>query len=525
MLKKSFACLLCGMMLLTLLAACGGQAAPPASTAPPADAGSSAAPAESTAATDGGEDGFVRPDTLAKLQMVFYGEKSNGMRAFEEGALKQRLLDDLNVELTVTYVPWSEYGGGKIDMMLASGEDFATYTDVGYTGRCVSKQTIADLTEPASKYLDDLRAVVQEDAFDCYTFDGKLYSIPIGNKPNSGEGYCITVRQDLLEEVGMTEVTSVEQLEEFYDKVKAIYPETVGFCSPTNIAQILNCEISDGINIEFVDARVSEKAMIYTDASAADDVLYSWYESEEFKNCAEIARRWYEKGIIPQYALTNPSQLDTDWNAGKTLVKFGNPESSLGIDTQLQTAVPTARTQVYFLSYDQPKINTQLWSTAYIVSAAAKDVDRYVMLINYMQKNQENVDFLTYGVEGEDYTTEGDAVVRINTDTLFDGWMMDNINFMRFDSSIPQDRIDRYVSWDKDAIVGKSVGFMFDEEPVQIQKAQLDAIVEELGKPILWGFVSYEDNIDNLISRIKAAGFDEYMAEMQRQFTEFRASK
>lgn len=515
MLKRVLTGLLALAMVTSMMAGCNSS--PATSSAPEGSSGSGEPQSSQQEENPMAEK--------AKLQLVIYGEKSNRLREFEANELKERMAEDLNCELVLTYVPWSEYGGGKVDMMLASGEDFATYTDVGYTSRCVTKKTLADLTEAANKYLPDLKKVVQEDAFSCYTFDGKLYSIPIGNKPNAGEGYGVTVRQDLLEEVGMKEIKNVADLEKFYDLCKEKHPDYVGFCSPTNIGQILSYEISDK-NLEFVDARVSEKAMIFTDADAADDKLYSWYESEEFKKCAEISRRWYEKGIIPQYALTNPSQLDTDWNAGKTMIKFGNAENSLKPNTQLLSTTPDARVKVYYLSPgNRPKINTQLWNTAWLVSAQAKNVDRYVMLFNYMQQSQENVDFLAYGVEGKDYTVEGDSINLISTDTLFDGWMLDNKSFMRFDKDIPQETIDQYMNWDEGAIVGKSVGFMFDEEPVQIEKASLDAIVEELGKPILYGFVDYDENIDNLIERIKGAGFDKFFDEMQKQFTEFRATK
>lgn len=519
--KRVLSSLLAMAMMGTLLAGCGSDPVKEEGS-PGQSSGSQSSKPEESGNQQAAEDATAEP---AKLQLVIYGDKSNRMREFEANELKERVLKDLNCELVLTYLPWSEYGGGKTDLMLANGEDFACYTDVGYTARCVTKGTAADLTESAENYLQDLKAVVQEEAFDCYTLDGKLYSIPIGNKPNSGEGYCITVRQDLLEEVGMSEIHNLEELEKFYDLCKEKHPDYIGFSSQTNIGQILSYEISDK-NIEFVDARVSEKAMIYTDADAEDDVLYNWYASEEFKKCAEIARRWYEKGITPEYVLSNPNQLGTDWNAGKCMFKFGNAAAILSPDNSLLSTTPSARVEVYFLNRgDRPKINTQMWNTAWLVSSGAKDVDRYVMLFNYMQKNQENIDFLTYGVEGKDYTVSDGIIERTTTDNLFDGWMLENKYFMRYDKSASEETIEEYMHWDDDSIVGKSVGFMFDEEPVQVEKAALDAIVEELGKPILYGVIPYEDNIDTLLQRMEDAGFEKYFAEMQRQFSEFRAEK
>lgn len=65
------------------------------------------------------------------------------------------------------------------------------------------------------------------------------------------------------------------------------------------------------------------------------------------------------------------------------------------------------------------------------------------------------------------------------------------------------------------------MGFSFDDTEVQVERAALDAIVEEYAKPILYGVVAYEDGYEELLSRMKEAGFQKYFDEFQRQFTEW----
>lgn len=462
----------------------------------------------------------------AELQLVLYGEESNRMRELSEKELKDKLLQDLNIELTLTYVPWSEYGGGKVDLMLASGENFATYTDVKYTAQCVSKGALADLTEAAENNIPNLKASVVPEAFDCFTIDGKLYSVPIGCRPSSAEGYCITVRQDLLEEVGMTEITSIEDVEKFYDLCKEKHPDYVGLSNVNHLVKMFSHQLSDK-NMEGLDNVNDNKALTFIDNNAEDDTVYSLYESEEFKQAAEVARRWYEKGIIPDYALTNPSQMETEWTAGKAMISFGNGTAELGPSAQMKSMVPEARTEVYFLGgSDKPKLQLQPYNTAWMVSATGQEnAEDYLRLFDYMQKDQETVDFLSYGIEGVDYNLTDDRIERISTDAIFDDWMLANKNFMRFDSSVAAEDIEEYRSWDDGAVVGKTLGFQFNEEPVKIQKAKLDSVIAEYGVPMMYGFVSYEDGYEELVSKLKDAGLDEYVAEMQKQYSEFRAAK
>ena len=128
----------------------------------------------------------------------------------------KKFLDAINVDVTVQYLPWSEYAGGKTELMLSSGEKFVTYTDTAFLSKCVSKGYYADITEAAETYAQDLRKNCGGDEmFDVWKVDGKLYALPFGNKPNAGENYVITTRQDLLEEVGMTELKTLEDVEQF----------------------------------------------------------------------------------------------------------------------------------------------------------------------------------------------------------------------------------------------------------------------------------------------------------------------
>ena len=88
------------------------------------------------------------------------------------------------MDVTVQYLPWSEYAGGKTELMLSSGEKFVTYTDTAFLSKCVSKGYYADITEAAEAYAQDLRKNCGGDEmFDIWKVDGKLYALPFGNKP------------------------------------------------------------------------------------------------------------------------------------------------------------------------------------------------------------------------------------------------------------------------------------------------------------------------------------------------------
>lgn len=454
----------------------------------------------------------------AKLKIILYGDESNRMKELSKTNFKEIVKKEINADIEFQFLPWTEYGGGKTDLMLSTGEDFATYTDTNYMVKSVAKGLYADLTTYVVNAAADMIKTVDEHSFKAFQLGGKQYAIPVGNKPNSAEFYSVLARQDLLEEVGMSGISSVEELEQFYDKVHAAHPELIGYAS-TDARRLLSYEYTDK-NLYW------QNDFVALDESSTDDKIISWFESEEFKEYAKIMRGWYKKGIIPKYAATNSPQLQSDWNSGKAMFWAGTAARPFEGAAAITQAVPTAKLANYFLGTDRPKISRGTYSTAFFVSANAADPERYVMFFNLLQKNQELYDLLAYGIKDSDYTLDGNGrLTRLTTDSLIPDWLMMNKNFMRFDNTVPDDFITQYKAWDEEAIISKGAGFNFDNTPVKNEDSKINGVFSEFLAPISSGFLDYEENFPKALEKLKAAGFDKYMQEYQKQFSEWFASK
>ncbi|SFF16957.1 putative aldouronate transport system substrate-binding protein [Paenibacillus algorifonticola] len=454
----------------------------------------------------------------AKLKIVLYGDESNRMKELSKAEFKDLIKKEINADIEFQFLPWTEYGGGKTDLMLSTGEDFATYTDTNYMVKSVAKGLYTDLTPFMDNAAGDMKKSIDDNSFTAFQLDGKQYAVPVGNKPNSGEFYSVLARQDLLEEVGMTGISSLAELEAFYDKVHAKHPELIGYAS-TDARKMLMYEYTDK-NLFW------QNDMLAIDEAAKDDKVISWFESEDFKAYAAIMRGWYQKGIIPKYAATNLPQLQSDWNSGKAMFWAGTAARPFEGAASITQAVPTAKLANYFLSKDFPKISRGTYSTAWFVSANAADPERYVMFFNLLQKNQELYDLFAYGIKDKDYTLdENGRLTRNTTDALIPDWLLMNKNFMRFDNTVPDDFIAQYKAWDDDAIISKGAGFNFDNTPVKNEETKINGVFSELLAPIASGFLDYDTYFPKALEKLKAAGFDKYMAEYQKQFSAWYAAK
>lgn len=500
--QKAFALLLASTLLSTGLYGCGKEAAEPA--------------ADGAQATNG-------PATKATL--VLYGEQSKRMAEFSKKEFHDKVLEAINVDVSIQYLPWTEYATGKTELMLSSGEKFATYTDTAFMSKSVSKGYYADLSEAAAKYAGDLKKYTGgEEAFQIWKINGKQYALPFGNKPNAGENYLIIARQDILEEVGMKELKTVEDVETFYDLAKKKYPDVIGSGRGWSL-NMFNGSISSDLNI------YQPYSFIMTDGNKpADPTVFNYYASNEYKLMAEIARRWNQKGIIPSYAISNPAQADSSFFAGKALFGVGASYRVFEYMEAVRKADPKAVFKNYYLGdpAKKPLMSRGNYSTAFAVSANVKgaELDGYVKLINLLQSSQDWTDFILYGVKGKDYNLSSDGQLQlINKDTLFDTWLPDNINFTRFREYVTKEQIDTYKNWNKGSIPQKDIGFAFNMEPVKTEYAQMQAVEQEYLQPISLGFKDYDSNIGSALKKLKDAGVDKFIAEYQKQFAEFLKNK
>ena len=155
--KKFMAVLLVAITMLLVLGGCGNTK-----------------PQKSSSEAETGETAKEEP---TKATLILYGEGSERMSDFAANEFHDKVLEAINVDVTVQYLPWSEYAGGKTELMLSTGEKFVTYTDVQFLAKCVAKGYYADLTEAADKYAGDLKKNCGgEEAFDTWKIDGKLYA-------------------------------------------------------------------------------------------------------------------------------------------------------------------------------------------------------------------------------------------------------------------------------------------------------------------------------------------------------------
>lgn len=522
--KKVISMLLAAALTVTALAGCGDASKEQTGASQAAAEAVETKAAETAAAaqeTSGSQETVtpesLRPETLDTIKVVLFGEESPRMQELMENEFKQVFIDEINTEVELMYLPWTENGaGGKVDLMIASGQEFdACIVDPTWAASSYSKGYLQDLSGVIDKYLPDWHENMDATAFDAYRFDGGVYAIPIGNKPTAGVFNTICVRQDIMDEIGMTDISTLEDVTEYATKAKEEYGLYATYELSGNAPYLIRGASDRNLLTEFATG-------LWVDQDTHE--LINVVDAPEFETVVKLFNDWYKAGLIPKDILTNTVTLPFQANmcsfmrgtCGTTLI-----ENEPG----LKSVVPEGKTAEYYLSPEKPIYKATYENTAFQVPVTSTKADRVALFVNLLQKNTELANLFAYGVEGTDYELIDGKVSKINTEELFYEWMIYNVKISSPTTAYTDEFMEVYKDWDKDAKPSVAFGFSIDYNPIKTEKAQIDNIWTELANPMMAGLKDYDSNIEELRAQLKAAGWDTYVAEIQRQFDEFLAKK
>ncbi|MHA6480411.1 ABC transporter substrate-binding protein [Paenibacillus sp. strain BS8-2] len=455
------------------------------------------------------------PEGFVTLKVIMPGDMSARMGDFVENELNKRLKQELNMKLELTYIPWSNYQQ-KLELALSTGEDYdlfwygAPFVSIYYT-----KGYIQPLDELLKQYGQNLIKHIPDENFKQNRIDDKLWAIPSQAFTSAGKFSSVMVRQDLLEKVGMSEIETIADLELFYAKMHAIDPSYYGYLETDRGHEMVWRELTDR-NYSSLD----ERLLFIVDEDTGE--MLNYVETEIFEKVARLRESWVDKGIIDKNLVGNPAAKIDQENAGKLLFRVGAVSRAMENLQTARNADQGARLREYYLAKEKPKFITTPGNEAFMITAASENPERAMMFMNWILANQDNYNFIIYGVKGKDYVLENGKIKLLTNDQLMYEWMWRNKEFFIAPAGIEDDMIQDMLTNDENSSISKLFGFHFNEAPVRNEMAQVMAVYKEKVEPINFGLASYDLHYTDAVAALKKAGLDIVFAELKKQFSEFR---
>ena len=238
-------------------------------------------------------------------------------------------------------------------------------------------------------------------------------------------------------------------------------------------------------------------------------------EQEDIMNELKTLRSWYEAGIINADAATlgeNPKYRPCYVAQGWSLAADTTWGPNMGVEAVAVQWGPTV------MSSDtiQGSINC--------ISSSSKNPEKALQLLELVNTDSYVRDALQYGLEGDDfeYTADG-KLHRLKTDWSMAGYTQGSY-FVRtqLDTEVESQEAE-IKALNESAVKSPVLGFAFDTSNVADKLTACIEVYNRYKAELLTGTLDPEEQVSAMMEEMRAAGFDDIVAEAQSQIDAYFA--
>lgn len=314
----------------------------------------------------------------------------------------------------------------------------------------------------------------------------------------------------------MTEIKTAEDLKKFAKLAQKVVPEMKG------PADIIFKPLTRYFGEEQYNWIALDELVVFGEDTHK---AYDYYETKAFQDMAKFNRSMYKEGLYSDLLTIKYNERDSRMQTGLYLWVEGSVGKEMEIIDLVRANAPDAVLKSYLLAPEKPKYVTSAGGEVLCIPLTAKNPSGAMRFLNWLYSSKENYLFALYGVEGKDYNIVNGRINKLVSDEFFSEWMFRNKHYQMFTPDQNEADIRTYTTWDDDAKISESLGFIFNNENVVEIEAALKEINKKQMEALRNGFVDFDTEYPKAIKALKEAGIDEYVAEVQRQLDIFFASK
>ena len=472
--KKFLSLLLCVLMVFSL-AACGGK----------------------------------NSDEVTTLKWLVFGASQPDLPKVME-KVNAIIEPEIGVKLEMQFIESGAYAE-RLRMNMASQGDFdLCYVNGSMYNDGVSKGGLMDILPIMKKMKSPLLEKIPDYVWDAATVDGSIYAVP--NEQIFATQTGVMLRADLVEKYNfdVSTVKEFRDIEPFLAAVAAgepdVYPMRQNFGVPALYPNIYEYN------------RATQTAYVLETGKTVPFV-----ETPGFWEGVETIRDWYVKGYIRQDADTTTDDsldyLSGNYAAYKVVIKPGvEAEEEAKLKRDL-IAVPTS----------EPYITTDtVVATMTAVSATCKAPEKAIKFLELINTNAELYNLICYGIEGVHYDKLDTGHISLKEGSNYNpnsSWMFGcQYNALLLENQ--EDGIwEETAALNAGAVCSPLLGFTIDTAPIRTESAQCLAVFTEYDKILNCGSEDPSVYKGEMLSKLKQAGIDKVVAEVERQTKEFFNSK
>lgn len=535
--KKVISTLMATAMTMSMLAGCGGSSATPATepAADTADSTTEAAAEEKTeeAAADTTEEAAADTTEEAADTTAASGDATeiNVYRctfnlanpdseqvAKVQDAINDYIADKINVKINLTDVGSGEYTD-KANLALANNEINLLWTaswegTIG-TNDLYPANAVYDLTDllPGTP----LYSSMAEGQWEAAKYDGKIYFVPVYK--DNVEGYDFMFRQDLIDQHNW-DISSVKELKDLEPMLEDAKNDGLKYPFLTQKTAMFYRWYIDKFDFFTADSATNFVAVDRASDEVVDTIL-----TPEYLEFCTLMGEWADKGYISEddytKVTTDTTTQTQDWAVSwwTDIPVNDEADSRYGQDVTMQPAT------------NRWAHSTSALGSCYCVTANStpEQAQACVDFLGLLYTDSKLADLYTFGIEGEDFTYDANGQVTQTSEKYNHSmWESANATIVTPLDNEPANKAELYDEFNGGANTSSAAGFRFDKSPVESQYAACANVSGEYGFNLENGGIPASDvaaTIEAYQAALDEAGYQDVLAEFQKQYDDWKASK
>lgn len=524
---KKFLALFLALVMVMGLVACTGNTGSTETKAPEAEA-TEAPQVEAT-------EPVVEELEPVTLTIWFHGSSvTPDASATVLAELNAYLQEKINVTLNPIWGTWGDFDTSVVTA-LAGGDDVDMYFTCNWSANEYNKYARdgywVKLDDMLATYAPDLLDIIPEGIWACAEtngYDGMgVYAIPA--LKDTATQVCWDVNGTLLAELGY-DVDAFcaagidyysDEFVEVMQKAKELkgadfYPLVIepavlerGICS----TGIITGDIGSGNVLSYY----------YDAANPSKDIGSTFQNKFATETFYKFAKRTYE---LSQLGLIAPACQNTS-----TANDYRTSSTSAG-DYLFATQSYAYGCEIEYAAARGIDVRMIPMTAAYMdctsgqgammaISATSKNPERALMFLNLLNSDPYVMKTLNYGVEGFTFNTNDDGTITFITENRanYSPWRngMGNIRLLPATSDEGATYWADFAAYYDAAESVPYGGFIFDGSALETEQAAIANVYAEYAMNLMSGAVNPDDVMDDFLSKLEAAGINEFVAAAQEQ--------
>lgn len=466
---------------------------------------------------------------------ILLSSKPDDLQAVEDAA-NAILVDKIGAKVKLHPLSFTD-AQTKANLILSSGDacDVMSFGSFIPFPTAVATGGLMDIGDLLNEYAPNLIANTPPENLTAVKNDGKIYGAPLFSGGSARAGFW--VRGDLVDKYKFDwqNAKTWESWEPFFDAVlegeggnviplissdpywgRQWWPNYYGYDSISDSIGATGARGMVGVKLDDPTAQVVP--VVFT---------------PEYKQAAELARKWYEKG----YFLQTPP-IDSEMIALRAQLKFAAFEILFlgNWSTKNMAANEWNNAEILVAPIQEKTVVTtgSVLSAVQGVCAVSQHPVEAVKFIEEMNKNADLLNLMEYGIEGKHWVWVDEANKIVGFPEGIDS---NNVGYVVAGHGQFGDKRLVYLTTPDDigvlekdaadrasAIVSPILGFVPDLSPIQNELAQLSSAARQYCDPVDKGLVDVETGLAECQTQVKAAGIDSIVAELQKQIDAWKTA-